>query len=74
MEALIGFYIMVAIWMTVLTFKIRSLENENRKNKVSGARNLDELYDIKFILKYGKEKGIDQSEVRRGSQREDREN
>ena len=42
--------------MTILTYKIRSLDNENRKNKVSNSRNLDELYDIKFILKYGKEK------------------
>lgn len=74
MEFLIGFILLGALWMTVLTYKIRSLENKNRINKVSSSRNLDELYDIKFILKYGKEKGSQEGEVRRNSKREDRQN
>lgn len=54
MEALIGFVLMMAVWLSVLEMRLRRAKHKNRINKVSIKNNFDEL--IKIKQQYGKEK------------------
>jgi len=53
-EALIGFVLMMAVWLSVLEMRLRRAKHKNRINKVSIKNNFDEL--IKIKQQYGKEK------------------
>lgn len=54
MEALIGFFLMMAFWLSVLEMRLRRAKLKNRKNQVSIERNFEEIVKIK--LQYGKKK------------------
>lgn len=53
MEALIGFFLMMAFWLSVLEMRLRRAKIKNRINQVSTERNFEEI--VKLKLQYGKE-------------------
>lgn len=54
MEALIGFFMLIALWLSILEMRLRRAENKNRINKVLNKMTREEFDELK--QQYGKEK------------------
>lgn len=54
MEALIGFFLLMALWLSILEMRLRRAENKNRINKVLNKMTREEFDELK--QQYGKEK------------------